>query len=208
MQPIIEAAWIATATGVTGIVGSVTVALAGFRSMRSATQQTIEADRDRRLWEKRAAAYEAILAAMLSRQAVRVRGKQAIETKKKMTEVLAEFVQFDLPGRYELEGRITAYASRAVRTAYGEVRVADLEVTARYATLKALDTTAAAGGLQVKAQGQGRLPNDQAVIEARFSWDEIWDALLLALEKANGKDRALIELIRAELQDNLSSAGG
>jgi hypothetical protein len=166
------------------------------------------ADRDRRLWEKRAAAYEAMLAAMLSRQTVRIRGKQAIETKKKMTEVLAELVQFDLPGRYELEGRITAYASTAVRTAYGEVRAADLEVTARYATLKALDTTVAAAELQAKAQAQDRLRNDQATIEVPFSWEEIWDALLLALEKANGKDRALIELIRAELQGSLSSPGG
>jgi hypothetical protein len=71
MNPSIEAAWIAGASGflgvVVGVTGTVVVARVGFHSTRDATAATnaaagadvtaqIEADRRNRVWERQAAA--------------------------------------------------------------------------------------------------------------------------------------------------------
>lgn len=72
MQPVVEAAWIAAGTGVLGVVGTVVVAVSGFRNTRKVTDQTIQAAaqdsiraldavRANRLWEKQAAAYASFI---------------------------------------------------------------------------------------------------------------------------------------------------
>lgn len=68
MQPAVEAAWIAVSGAALGVVGTVTVAVSGFRNTRSITDKTIQAGaqdsirarndaRADRLWERKAAAY-------------------------------------------------------------------------------------------------------------------------------------------------------
>jgi hypothetical protein len=72
MQPVVEAAWIAAGTGVLGVVGTVIVAVSGFRNTRKVTDQTIQAAaqdsiraldaaRADRLWEKQATAYASFI---------------------------------------------------------------------------------------------------------------------------------------------------
>lgn len=72
MQPIVEAAWIAAVGATLSVIGTVTVAVSGFRNTHKITDQTIQAAaqesiraRDaahaERLWERKAAAYSAFL---------------------------------------------------------------------------------------------------------------------------------------------------
>jgi hypothetical protein len=72
MQPVIAAAWIASGVGVLGVIGTVTVAVSGFRNTQKVTEQTIQAAADAnirtltaaradRLWERQAAAYAAFM---------------------------------------------------------------------------------------------------------------------------------------------------
>jgi hypothetical protein len=68
MQPIVEAAWIAASGAALGVIGTVIVAVTGFRNTRAITDKTIQAAaqdsirarndaRTDRLWERKAAAY-------------------------------------------------------------------------------------------------------------------------------------------------------
>ena len=72
MQPVIAAAWIAAGAGVLGVIGTVIVAVSGFRSTHKVTDQTIQAAaresirqlaaaRADRLWERQATAYAAFM---------------------------------------------------------------------------------------------------------------------------------------------------
>jgi len=72
MQSVVEAAWIAAGPGVLGVVGTVTVAVAGYHNTRRVTDQTVQAAtqdsirtldaaRADRLWEQQAAAYAAFI---------------------------------------------------------------------------------------------------------------------------------------------------
>ena len=71
MSPIVDAAWIASATGIAGIAGSVLVAIVSSRNSRRATETTIQSERHLRLWEKQAAAYEEVVKEMLLRRTQR-----------------------------------------------------------------------------------------------------------------------------------------
>ncbi len=67
MSPLVEAAWIASG-GVFVCVGrTVIVGVSGFRSTRRATERTVQAAQEDRLWRKRADAYQDALAAALYR---------------------------------------------------------------------------------------------------------------------------------------------
>jgi hypothetical protein len=56
-----------------GVGGTVIVGVAGFGASIWNTRRTIAHDRDSRLWDKRAAAYEAALAEIVNRSATRQR---------------------------------------------------------------------------------------------------------------------------------------
>ena len=79
VDPTIAAAWITGGVGALGIAGTVVTAIVGSRNTRRATEATIAAGtattaatltaaRDDRLWEKRCAAYEETLTALLHRR--------------------------------------------------------------------------------------------------------------------------------------------
>jgi hypothetical protein len=150
MNPIVEAAWIAGGVGLIGLGGTVAVAIAGFRNTRTSTEQTIEAGtantkraldaaREERFWEKQAAAYEASLAAVRYRAATRADQLRMFRmdehTEKKALESLEAH---EPPGWFEIIGRLLAYASDDVLTAYQAAEDADREVINRYLTWRAL----------------------------------------------------------------------
>jgi putative heme degradation protein len=93
MKPGIEAAWIAASGGflgvLVGVTGTAIVARLGFRNTRDATNVTtaatmatveaqIEADRQSRIWEKRADIYTDFLAVIKRRQESRRNAMQGM----------------------------------------------------------------------------------------------------------------------------------
>jgi hypothetical protein len=53
-----------------GVTGTVIVGISGFRNTRRATEMAIQGERDHRLWDRQAAAYEAAVATLLRRRKV------------------------------------------------------------------------------------------------------------------------------------------
>ena len=195
MNPSIEAAWIAAGSGLfgvaIGVTGTAIVALAGFRSTRRATADTlaasstdiraqieassaslreqIEADRRSRFWEKRAAAYEAILAALRHRASIRHFQLDMFQLSEQANEkALADISEREPPGWYETVGRLLAYGSDDALTAFEAAQDADRLAAKGYLTWKILG--------------------------------EQHEAMFEALKVAEQKDEALLQLIRRELR--------
>lgn len=197
MNPSIEAAWIAAGSGLLGVAigvtGTAIVALAGFRSTRRATANTlaassadiraqieasstslreqIEAGRRSQYWEKRAAAYEAILAAIRHRASIRHFQLDMFRLPEQANEkALADISEREPPGWYETVGRLLAYGSDDVLTAFEAAQDAD--------------RMAAKAALTWKTLGEQH------------------EAMYEALKVAEQKDEALLQLIRSELRSS------
>ena len=131
MNPTIEAAWIGALTGGVGIIGAVIVAIAANRNARKTNSQTIEAGTasmvrtldagDDKLWDKRTATCEEIMAYLLFLQA------------KRRLELRRRFIRYDkeheeaserLVGDYkpaswwEMQARLAAYGSPEALTGF------------------------------------------------------------------------------------------
>jgi hypothetical protein len=123
----VEAAWIAASSGFLGIIvgvgGTVTVAIFGLHSTRKATdaqitarstdiKDQIEADRRNRVWERQAAVYIDVIAAILHREKVR----------RLRVEGMITGTEPDIPPApvdwSELGVRLYAYASPEVHDAF------------------------------------------------------------------------------------------
>jgi hypothetical protein len=112
------------AAALIGVGGSVIVAVVGFLTTRAVTGQTIAAAatsaRETRLWDKRAAAYEAALSELARRLVRRQRAIDSVDDTNTAVDFVAEyFATQDTPEWYEAEGRLLAYSSRKVRALRG-----------------------------------------------------------------------------------------
>ena len=119
MQPAVEAAWIAAGVGLAGIAGTVIVAITGAVNVRKTTEATIRSDRQLRLWERRAAAYEEALSDILRRQDIRRKALRDVDEPTFSMAKAKAAMDAEVRTR-EAEGRLLAYASEAVQYAFNE----------------------------------------------------------------------------------------
>jgi hypothetical protein len=201
VDPTIAAAWITGGVGALGIIGTMTTAIVGSRSTKRSTEATIAAGtnttaatltaaREDRLWEKRCAAYETALEALLYRQRKRQHDLRMYRLDKDSEEKLRDFFGgYEPPGWFEAQARLVAYASDAVLDAYETSHRADLEVWGRYRQWQIL---AEESQLAVESGRPGAAHDGQVMIEARRKINP-------ALGEADAKDEILRKSIRDEL---------
>ena len=186
MNPIVEAALIAG--GTTAIVG-----VAGFLTTLAITRRTLDAARDDRLWDKRAAAYEGALAEVMNRQAKLSRALVLAQDSSTPPGMLAEYAEYlateDTPA---WSGRLAAYASPKVVEALEAALSAD---SAASAGLEPLRKAVEEALPLLRASGDS-LPAQAAYLE---QIQPAWEPLLPALGESGQCYRALIDLIRTEL---------
>lgn len=173
-----------------GVGGTVIVGVAGFSASIWNTRKTIAHDREVRLWDKRAAAYEAALTEVVNRLATRERWLNSSSetwTAENVEEYRASQAK---PEWSAAEGRLLAYASERVLGALYVTRSAGADVS------KAFDRVGkrmAAGKLEMAA--------------GTITWDALRDQVFPMLdlvreavsESRNG-DEELFALMRIELQ--------
>jgi hypothetical protein len=207
VNPTVEAAWIAAGVAGLGIAGTATVAIAGFRSTKNATVRTIAAStantmaslaaaREDRLWDKRAAAYEEVIAALQYRQMKRQHELRMYRLDEDSEQQLKDFfASYEPPGWFQAQARLRAYASDEVWEAFEATRQADVEVSGRYRQWKML---ADDNRLAVESGRPGAATDGQTTINARR-------AVNPAVEEAETRDEAVVKLIRDELRSKPAS---
>jgi hypothetical protein len=177
----IAAALISGGVGALGIVGTVVTAVVGSRETRKATEQTLAAARDDRLWEKRCRAYEETIARCLSRRNKRL---DALDDgiDKWSEKQLVEFIVTYESDTAEVAAlsRLMPYASDLVVESVGGCRKADLKVWEACASWRdlSLDSKEAA--------------DDAALVKARAAVDS-------ALRVVQKLEWDLVHVIRVEL---------
>jgi hypothetical protein len=202
VDPTIAAAWITGGVGALGIMGTVTATVVGSRNTKRATEATIAAGaatttatlaaaREDRLWEKRCAAYETMLEALLYRQRKREHDLRMYRLDEDSEEKLREFFDsYQAPGWFQARARLTAYASDPVLAAFEASEQAHHEVWACYQRYRMM----ADDNKRAVETGQfGAAHGGQETIDAR-------KAVHPAVEEAEVQDQALIKLIRDELR--------
>jgi hypothetical protein len=193
MQATVEAAIISGCFGLLGVSGTVWVAIAGFRANRRISSESAQAARDRGLWEKRCAAYEEILAILDDRQAYRLDVIEKARTAKAdgtdfesmgpiATKAVADFHDPETRGA---RGRLMAYASPEVRTAYWQMIADD---TAMGLTLVVRTATLLTQKLKPPVNG-APVPDPE---DFRAKFEELQKLVLK-------RDKELTDLIRREL---------
>jgi hypothetical protein len=197
VNPTVEAAWIAAAVGAFGIAGTVVTAIFSSRNTRRATEATVAAARDQRLWEKRAAAYEETVAGLVHRQLVREQDLRGFRLDEAAEQRLKEFISsYDERRWIEAEGRMVAYASNAVLTAFMDAIEAHGKVLAAY------ERYARMADDNKQAVRSGRSGTAHSAEDTRRARRDVEQPL----KEAGDKDQALIELIRAELRSKPEGA--
>lgn len=204
----IEAAWIAAGVGALGVVGTAVTAYLGFHNTRKATEATIAAGsasttatlaaaREERLWDKRASAYEETLAEVLHRRTNRHFGIRLHRVDKDYLPNLKEILaRYETVESFQVRSRLMAYASDQVLGAFEASETADVEVVARFRRWRML----AEDGKQASESGRPSAAHDgQETID-------IGREIRPALDEAEAKDEALIELIRDELRSHPEAA--
>jgi hypothetical protein len=207
VDPTITAAWISGGVGAVGIVSTAVTAWIGSRGTRKATEQaiaagaattraTLLADREQRLWERRAAAYEEFLTELLSRKAERRRELREDLLGETAEDQLATIHDdYDPLGSPEMQGRLTAYASDAVLEAFRFASEAHIQVLVGYQQYR---WTAITSRKQA-AQTQGMADGFKVVVSARRAVD-------LPAKEAEAADDSLITIIRDELRSRPDAA--
>jgi hypothetical protein len=202
MNPTIAAAWISGGVGAVGIVSTAITAWIGSRSTRKATEQaiaagadntraTLAAAREDRLWEKRCAAYEEIVAGLLHRQAMREDELPKYQVDEKSAQYLQDFLpSYEPPGWVQAQARLFPYGSDAVVAACAASTRADNQVWRLYIQWQLMtddaERAAKSGGLLVVADAE-------TMLKARKAFDQ-------AIQTAQNRDMDLIEVIRGELR--------
>lgn len=195
MDPTIAAAWIASGSGLLGVVvgvgGTVIVARLGFRSTRDATKATtdaglasvraqIAADRRNRIWERQSATYTDLIQNVVHRRSSRTGQMQMVITGGEEPSKRPEPV-----GWSELGAQILAYGSQAI---INKLQSAN-EAGRRFEDAVGMWTIASMLARQNAGTGRPTSPTpaDQAEVVSK------------ARDKADELDDDLISAIRAEL---------
>jgi glutamate synthase domain-containing protein 1 len=111
MRATLEAAWIAASAADLGIVGTVVVAISGARNTRKAAEQTIDAERQLHLLDRRADAYQAVVADLLARQAERNRKFYPILIDDAGSIYKPDYSPYEVADYYEKFGRLLTYCT-------------------------------------------------------------------------------------------------
>jgi hypothetical protein len=158
---------------------------------------TLAAAREDRLWEKRAAAYEETLTGLLHRQAKRHFDLRNYRVAEEEEQKLKQFYEnYELPGIFETQGSLVAYASDAVMDAFTASRGAHAKVRVQYSHRAALRESARLAQQSSRLEG---IPDSETMTDAQRQLDN-------ALQAADAADDALIEVIRDELRSKPESA--
>lgn len=173
-----------------GVGGTVIVGLAGFGTAIWSTRKTIAHDRDNRLWDKRAAAYEAALTEVVNRSAARQRWLNS-SSQTWTAENLAEYLASqDKPEWSAAEGRLLAYSPQQVLIALYAARSADADVSKAFdrvgERLKAGKSDMGAGTLTWEALRTQVLP--------------MLDMVREAVNESICRNNELVALMQVELQ--------
>jgi hypothetical protein len=196
MSPVIEAASIAAGVSLLSLVGTVAVAVSGHRTTQKTNSKTIqagtdntvralEAAREDRLWDKRAAAYEEAIAYLLYRKARRGQLFQALYQREDPDERMEQlYGDFKPAPMLEIQGRVTSYSSEAVRAAFESAERADNDF--RVIQIMSIPLLRAS-----------KDPDSADVLAAKSK-------IRAADDDAEEKDQELIKLIRNELHSKPS----
>jgi hypothetical protein len=183
MDPTVTAAAI-------GVGGTVIVGVAGFSAAIWSTRKTIAHDRESRVWDKRAAAYEAALAEIVNRSAVRQRWLRS-PSETWTAENLAEyFASQDKPEWFAAWGRLLAYSSQQVLKALAAARSADFDVSQAF---DRVGERLATGKLEIAA---GTLTPDALHKQLLPMLDRVGEAVNESLNR----DEELVAQMQIELQ--------
>jgi hypothetical protein len=192
--------------GILGVAATAITAWIGSWNSRRATERTVEAGtaanratlmaaREDALWDRRAAAYEEALTGLLHRQAKRHFDLRDLRVSNE--EQMKEFYEsYQLPGVFETESRLTAYASNLVLEAHKATRGAHASVVVAYSrrsSLRESNRTAAQTGRVEGTVSQEIMTDAQCKLDS-------------ALRDADARDDALIEIIRTELRSRPEAA--
>jgi hypothetical protein len=185
MNPTVEAAWIAAGVGILSLVGTVTVAIVGYRNTRKVA---VEAARNERLVGKMADTYEGVLTALLRRQAERKQAATFYRTPDAEEKMMQYTARRADPIWFEAQGRVIAYSSPEVRRGLELVRGVDQEVAMRFMLWQTAKQQASEARESGKSSEQSR------------SSDEMRELMNQGIEHAEKIENVLIDLVRAELQ--------
>lgn len=183
------------AAAIVGVGGTVIVGVAGFSAGIWGTRQTIAQARESRVWDKRAAAYEAALTEIVNRATKRqrwLRSSSQTWTAKNLAETLASQEKPEWSGA---ESRVLAYSSQQVLMALEAARSADDAVS------QAFDRV-----------GERLAAGEPQVAAGTLAWetlrDQVFPLLELVRAAANesvSRDEELIGLMQIELQGKHST---
>jgi hypothetical protein len=162
--------------------GSVIVAVVAFITTWAVTGRTINADRDRRLWDKESAAYELALSELTRMQVVRMQG-QAGNRLDLMAEYLA---QRKSPSWIQAQGMLLAYAPQEVHDALDRSAQCYVQAAGYLNQIEAL---------RDRHQNEGPDGKERRLDQVL----EVADKLNSVVVDADKEDQALANTIRAQL---------
>jgi hypothetical protein len=173
-----------------GVGGTVIVGVAGFSASIWNTRKTIAHDREDRLWDKRAAAYEPALTEVVTRLTKRQRWLSSSSetwTAENMEEYRASQAK---PEWSVAEGRLLAYASRQVLEALYATRSAGADLAEAF---DRVGERMASGKLEMAA---GTITWDAFRAQVRPMLEVVREAA----NESENLDQELFDLMRSELQ--------
>jgi hypothetical protein len=202
MSATVEAAWIAFGGVLVGVGGTVIVGVSGFRSTRRATERTVLAGQEDRLWHRKADAYQDALSAALYRKSRREQllMTAASESYSDMTpEEWARVAVEAMGGQtapewLALQGRLGTFGSPQVITAYKLAFD-----TSALALLRYREWTRAMAEAEPQLRDAGRPEDAEAVFQATAAE---FRSFVAAMRQADSFDSALEAAVRADLHDD------
>lgn len=204
MNPLVEAAWIAIGGVLLGVGGTVIVGVSGFRSTRNATERTVQAAQEDRLWHKKADTYADALAATSARD--KWLG-ELMGTVRKVHDdaggmAFMEQLPERLPGQSEqewlnLQGRLRAYGAAEVLHTYNRAYDMTHTAVASYRFWR----EAVTDGLPLLAGPLGDEPG--VANQTKQAMSSAWRELIDACRNSRDADSALDAAVRLDLKVDL-----